>query len=413
MTSKLPAIFADVMDRDDTVRRIDLNGWINIDRNPISVAGVYPYLGAKIPGADPTQIYFVLRPAEELSSPETLESCKLLPWINDHVMLGPIAGRTPAEQKGVEGVTGEQISFEGDTLYANLKLYSQELADEIDAGKIPLSLGYTGQFEYNPGIYKGQPYQYILRTIRGNHLASVKVGRMGAEVSVLDNLFDETATDMNKKQLRLALAALHVTLGKQIAVMDADDTPPAEGEPKPKEGESDVSAMTLEEATAMLAELMPQITKLQAVVAGGATPAADPLAAAAVTDEAEKAAQTAAKDKETAAVMDALEARIQAAIPTEAVIVANISRRNALAKQLSEHVGVFDHDDLTFAQVVAYGIDKLGIKSTKDPVSVLEGYLLAKPSPRASLHAVADVMDSVDAAGKPNAVKRFLAGPAK
>ena len=100
-----------------TARVTDANGWYEVDRNPISKAGVFPYRGASIDpsgkfGLDPNAVYQVYRPAEELNNPETIESFKLLPWVDGHEVLGNNSDfLTPAERKGIEGVIGEKVYF--------------------------------------------------------------------------------------------------------------------------------------------------------------------------------------------------------------------------------------------------------------------------------------------------------------
>lgn len=171
-----------------TNRETDINGYITIKRNPISKVGVFPYLGKNIdPALEPNQIYFVYRPAEELCKPETINSFKHIPIIEDHTMLG--TGQTPAERKGVDGVTGEDVGLEGDILYADLHIYSETLKRRIDGGdKKDLSIGYrVGKWEKANGLFNGQPYDYIQRGLLGNHVAVVKEGRAGKEVSVLDH----------------------------------------------------------------------------------------------------------------------------------------------------------------------------------------------------------------------------------
>ncbi len=42
-------------------------------------------------------------------------------------------------------------------------------------------------------------------------------------------------------------------------------------------------------------------------------------------------------------------------------LLGEISRRDALASQLSTVIGTFDHADKTLAEVTKYGIDKLGL----------------------------------------------------
>ena len=104
-----------------TKRKYDVNGWPEIKDNPISKVGVFPYLGSSIGAPDPNKIYMVYRSEQALSSPEAIESFKLVPWVDDHTMLGALEeGFTPAERKGIHGVTGEDVYFSEGTLYANL-----------------------------------------------------------------------------------------------------------------------------------------------------------------------------------------------------------------------------------------------------------------------------------------------------
>lgn len=121
------------MDRRD----YDTNGWFEIQDNPLSTVGVYPYMGRSI-SAECIQdhLYGVYRPESELSSQECIDSFKLIPWIDDHVMLGSEdAGLTPSEQKGVQGVIGQDVYFDGTTLKGNIKVFSEAMANLIANGK--------------------------------------------------------------------------------------------------------------------------------------------------------------------------------------------------------------------------------------------------------------------------------------
>lgn len=169
-----------------TNRIEDHNGWFEVKGNPISKVGVFPYLGAQIGAPDPAKVYNVYRPAEELAHPETIDSFKLLPWIDDHAMLGDAF--TPAEQKGISGVIGEDVYFDEPYLRANIKAFSSSMAHKINGGKIQLSPGYRCMYVPESGVFDGMEYQYVQRNIRGNHLALVDQGRTGPDVSVLDHL---------------------------------------------------------------------------------------------------------------------------------------------------------------------------------------------------------------------------------
>jgi 8-oxo-dGTP pyrophosphatase MutT (NUDIX family) len=171
-------------------REYDINGWYEVLDNPLSTVGVYQYSEASIKkGGDRAKMIGVYRPAEELGSEECIKSFKLMPWTDDHPtdLLGdPAQGFVPADEKGVHGVIGEKVYFEGDTLYGNLKVFSEGLARKIASGKKQLSCGYHCDFVEDPGVFNGVPYQYVQKNMRGNHMASVTAGRMGSDVRVLD-----------------------------------------------------------------------------------------------------------------------------------------------------------------------------------------------------------------------------------
>lgn len=176
----------------DSAREADVNGWIEIKDNPISKAGVFEYLGRQIDkDLDPDKVYRVLRSPEELSKKETIDSFKLVPWIDEHVMLGPAdSGMVAPELKGIEGVTGETVYFDlaDRKLKSNIKVFSNNLDALIAGGKRELSLGYRCKYKISAGVWEGQQYDVVQHDIRGNHLALVKEGRMGPDVAVLDHM---------------------------------------------------------------------------------------------------------------------------------------------------------------------------------------------------------------------------------
>ena len=107
-----------------SARDYDVNAWPEIKNNPLSKVGVFPYLGKQIdPSFPPDQIVYVYRPEEELSNPACIDSFKLVPWVDEHPdkLLGSeSAGREPAERKGIEGVTGEDVYFDLATRIQNI-----------------------------------------------------------------------------------------------------------------------------------------------------------------------------------------------------------------------------------------------------------------------------------------------------
>ena len=167
-------------------KQVDKNDFWFIENNPITKVGVYPYLGKQISqDCEPDKIYYVLRPKEELFRKETLESLRLIPLIDGHTMIGK--DFTAPEDKGLDGTLGDNVSHDTDTIYNDLKIFSNKMKEEIKSGKKELSLGYFCKYDKQPGTYKGQRYDYVQRDISANHLALVDKGRMGADVRVYDS----------------------------------------------------------------------------------------------------------------------------------------------------------------------------------------------------------------------------------
>jgi hypothetical protein len=415
-----------------TARVKDANGWFEIKANPLSKAGVYPYLGSSIKAPNPMQMYQVFRPPEELSKPATLDSLKLLPFVNDHTMLGPEAtGYTPVEQKGMHGVVGETVFFKDCVIYGNVKVFSDILAKLINAGKVDLSCGYRCKYVWTPGTYNGQHYDCIQTNIIFNHLALVDDGRMGSDVAVMDGsdcvlvaTFDakdmKPVTKVNDKRVAAWLTRWTHVPGKSkvdgkpvtVATMDAAEAD-ADAEP-------DASDPTLADVIALLKQVGPQFAEAMAALKGmasGTDPNADPAAGAdkkmdangnpvAVPPPGATAAPppgaTAAPvvtpdntdptmDKKMPAMdkgmptMDAKEVdkRVQSAVAAalagldEKTLITRFKAKSELAAKLSGFIGTFDHADMTLDEVGAYAVEKLKIPGVAKgaEVSAITAYL--------------------------------------
>lgn len=74
--------------------------------------------------------------------------------------------------------------------------------------------------------------------------------------------------------------------------------------------------------------------------------------------------------------------------------------RDSLAKDLSNHIGVFDASDMTTREVAAYGLKKLGIRAGQgSEISTVKGFLAgAQGNKRRLVNGTA--MDRSDKPGK-------------
>ena len=370
---------SDAYKNDITERIYDHNGWFEVKNNPLSLVGVFPYAGVSLPGApDSNRTYMVYRPADELASPECVDSFKLLPWIDNHIMLGSEDdGLTPAEQKGIQGVIGEDVyftteNFPDGALVGNIKVFSEAMSTLIAAGKKELSCGYRCTYDWTPGVYNGVSYDCIQRNIRGNHLALVNAGRMGSKVAVLDS---EDCF---------------------VFTVDAKDIDMAE--------ENKGSEMALSEVVEALKTLAPQVQELMSFMAklkpieeaehGTELDEEKPVIAPEVEeeDEDEPVPEKKEEEKEKQIGMDS--------------IMAEIANRDKLYSKLSKHVGAFDHSDMTVSKMAAYGCDKLGLKAEPAArVSILHAYLDGKASAMDSV-----MVDGAKTKPSNSVVSKYLKG---
>lgn len=376
----------------DSARTEDVNGWVEIKDNPISKVGVFPYYGRNVSDKfPPDQQVMVFRPPEELASPKTIDSFRLIPWIDNHVMLGTSeSGLMLPEQKGVDGVIGEDIYFEDGVLYANIKVFSSSLDNLIDMGKRELSAGYRCRYEISSGVWEGQRYDAIQRDIRGNHLALVTEGRMGPDVAVLDQMqFTFDARDMTmadpKDDDKKAMDEIKSGLkSMQDCLKGMDDRLGAMDKRVKDALEDDDPAI-----------------------------AADKKA----KDEAEEKADKEKKDTEDKKAMDAalkvaLDAALKpltdeiTALRSGTVKAAEDAQRAELLSRLNAHGFAIDAADKPLADVLSAAVEKVGIKCDKgQEKAALDGFFTARPLPG---NDIGFALDKAHTGAKTSAISDFI-----
>lgn len=190
-----------------SVRTIDLDGRLHVAVTNISKAIVNPYMGEEIPdaealGLDPKKIYQLLRDPEELA--------KAAPTFNNVPLLLIHQPSTADDhpRSVTVGTTGSEASFDAPYLRNSLTVWDAEGIEAIESKKQQeLSCGYRYTADMTPGTYEGTPYDGVMRSIFGNHVALVVAGRAGPDVVVGDSQPLEFQT-MSKKQPLSRKAAL-------------------------------------------------------------------------------------------------------------------------------------------------------------------------------------------------------------
>lgn len=366
----------DNADLSQSKRIEDINGFVEIKDNPITKVGVFPYTGQQMhnPLLIPDKIYQVYRPQEELEKEECIESFKNIPWIEDHVMLGPSKeGLMPAEQKGIEGIIGSEVYFDKSDGYlkANIKSFSENMIDTMENGKKELSIGYRCDYDIVSGLYNGIPYDAIQRNIRGNHLALVDQGRAGPDVKVLDHHF--TYDHMELKTMPKESKATDAMENKEEKEMSPFDE-------KQLAYMHDWGAKLVKDAIASMTSKSSEDEK------SCDEDDKDKDDEKEAKDDAEMEKEKAAKDESEAEKKksDGMDSQIKALKDKVARLEKNgvksilsvIAKRDSLANRVSEHVGTFSFDTMDLDEVASYGIKKLGLKCQDGhELPTLEGFL--------------------------------------
>ena len=340
---------------EESARTVDANGFVTVEGNPITKEGVYEYLGKDIPGypGNPDDLVKVYRPAEELSKPETLESFKLMPFIDEHEWLGP-DGTDPG-QLPLSGMTGEQVYWDPPYVKSNIRWFSNDMKSQVENGKKELSPAYSYTPSREPGVFQGEAYTYVMRNLRGNHLALVETGRTGPDVAVMDSAIGEKS--MTLEELIAAMKKLDKSgMAAVLAALKAEQEPEEPGE-------------------VVDAEKAPEQPN---------APPADTDAEPGATDAEPEKVEGAAMDKALAPILKRLNAlekenkELKAKATDSGAIMKALSDRNELANRVATHVGTFAFDSMDTLSVAKYGLEKLELKADSGAeVATLKGYLTA------------------------------------
>lgn len=186
-----------------TVRRFDRTQLTKIEKTPqgfvrlpafVTRVGVFKY---KKPDGS---IVRELRPPDEVFSPKSLETLKLIPVTNDHPTV--LVNADNAKQLAV-GWTGELVKKNDQFLETTLTIHDNSAIQDVEGGKHELSCGYESELDETPGVFQGEPYDVIQRNIQYNHVALVAKGRAGPQVRLkLDSddaiLFEDQDTKGGK-----------------------------------------------------------------------------------------------------------------------------------------------------------------------------------------------------------------------
>lgn len=159
---------------------------------PVTLArvGVQHYLGLELGLMDRAKEKIgVLRPANEVFHPDSINSFINLVVTNDHPN-GPV---TIDNVKQLQVGTVSEVDKKDDsTLAGILTITDKKIIGKTKGGKKEVSVGYANTLVDEVGEYEGQKYEFKQTKIRANHLAIVDAGRCGSACQI--------TTDHNKRR---------------------------------------------------------------------------------------------------------------------------------------------------------------------------------------------------------------------
>lgn len=167
-------------------RKKDENGYLHVKSSHITKATVNPYYGKEIPGwreegLEPDKIYYGLRDPKELG--KSVQTWAGLPLHIEHHI---DSAEDPQKMTRV-GAVGTEIVWNEPYIDAPLIIWDQTAIDGIEDDSFrELSCAYRYEPDFTPGIWNGKHYDFVMRNIRGNHVALVEEGRAGSDVLVAD-----------------------------------------------------------------------------------------------------------------------------------------------------------------------------------------------------------------------------------
>lgn len=146
------------------------NGWMDVS-GVATRSGVFVYLNAD--GSESRE----LRPKIEVFDRNSLETLKGIPFTNDHPVEPLDSANTRVHQVGT--VLEVAPNPEQGVVGVRVRITDKPTNDEVLAGKIELSGGYTTDVVDESGTVDGERFDAIQTNIRYNHLALVDEARAG------------------------------------------------------------------------------------------------------------------------------------------------------------------------------------------------------------------------------------------
>jgi len=213
--------------------------------------------------------FYELRPPEEVFSDKTLATLKGAPFTNNHPKDFVTIKNAKELMVGFCGETIERIKYDSlEYQKIDVTITDGKTIEDIEKGKVEVSLGYNLELEETKGTFQGQNYDAIQRNIKINHLALVDKARGGDKVRLrLDT--DEAITDnvnqLEDKQMKVKFGDrefdVNDELGKLIVGMQKKQADMSKELDAYKNKKSDSDNKKVDELQAKIDHLETELSK--------------------------------------------------------------------------------------------------------------------------------------------------------
>ena len=320
-----------------SARRIDDNGYLHVSACPI-YQSLYQSLlwpgdtGAAELGLNPTGIYYGYRDPDELA--KAAETFNGLPLLLEHHF---DSADEPQKEHRV-GATGTDTTFDAPYLRNTISVQDADAIGKIERGEFKeLSCSYRYTPDFTPGEVDGVAYDFIMRDIKGNHVALVPRGRAGSDVAVADSMPAGLAINNTPKGELKEMAKFRITEPVQrfkqrrakalhsVLAADAD--------------------LGIEKSETELGNLLKAIQVVEAQVEGGYSP----------RDVGVDIDENATVDEITDKLFPGLEAAAKDKIRAFLLSLKGTKAEDEAAEAVTKPAAKDDEGKMTFAEGVKYG----------------------------------------------------------
>jgi cation transport regulator ChaB len=185
-------IFDEMISMDDAAAvRITSDGYL-IAAPRIARTGIQIYKGFEVgrPDVDTVRVY---RPEDQVFAKDAMGSLAFRPITLDHPG-EPVTAEN--WRKFAVGLASGEIARDGEFVRIPMALMDAEAIREYRNGKAQLSVGYAADLKWGEGTTpKGEVYDAMQTSIRGNHIAMVRAARGGPQLRIGDKHKERNMTE--------------------------------------------------------------------------------------------------------------------------------------------------------------------------------------------------------------------------